>query len=311
MNTLIKFEDKYGCATLFNKVSPLDVNEYNIQSDLCNTGVFRVTKNEAINNTRIVIVFDLDDDDNLSLTGESLRDRLSKFIITENSIKNVYKNKIILIPVFICYETLYLFSQYVKEVLSNIDTYEDTETVRLIKAFKKYYDYSILNPEHTDGLKHKLQSIRDDIDNITEQPKMKGKFLPQHFHKSYSKQILKLMFRDIVNSYENGDKILDKNVDEFLNQLEATGNKEFIISIVDGLGNKAILNKELYKLLTVQDIAELDSLVLTRESLNNLCKKLDSYNKRLKNFGLTTQTLLANQINRKLHEAGIIEGKNV
>lgn len=302
MSTLIRFEDRYGCATLFDNVSKLNRDNCIIQPDLCDTGVFKVTRNEAINNEIIIIVFDLDDENNLSLTGESLRNRLNRFILKDNNIKDAYINKIIIIPVFICYETLYLYSEHVRKVITNIGTYEDTETVRLIKAFKKYYDYSMLNPEYIDGLKYRLQDIRNSIDIITEQPKTRGKFLPQHFHKSYSKQVLKILFKDIIKAYSSGDKLLDKNVGELFNQLKSSGNEQFINNIVDGLGDIAILNTDIYRLLTAQSVSELYDLILTTEKLDKICNKLDDYNKRLKRLIVSTHDLEALETYKKIGE---------
>lgn len=116
MNVLIKFEDEYGCYSLFNYCKSVLNNEYN---DITNgwgcNGVFNLNSVEWRQYDYIILIFDMDDSEKGlgCLTVDVLKQRLEKFSgIGDNDVKvrMAVQNKLILIPVFFCFETIPLFS---------------------------------------------------------------------------------------------------------------------------------------------------------------------------------------------------------
>ena len=55
---------------------------------------------------------------------------------SEGKLKETYIGKLILIPVFFCCESLFLFSEEVRNFIRNIENSAGNETVRLIKLYK-------------------------------------------------------------------------------------------------------------------------------------------------------------------------------
>ena len=93
MNILIKFEDSYGCKTLFeHTTSILNSNKTNVQviGSLGNTGVFKVSKREVAAVNYVIIVFDMDGEKNSSLTSDELFSHLNKQIMKDGIIKNTH-----------------------------------------------------------------------------------------------------------------------------------------------------------------------------------------------------------------------------
>ncbi|MCM1222805.1 MAG: hypothetical protein NC548_50945 [Lachnospiraceae bacterium] len=301
MSTLIRFEDRYGCRTLFEYVHRDHTLDVDITHGLDNSGVFKVTNRMIKDYDKIIVVFDLDSDKDISLTEPELKERLKSHILDNSyNIKSQYIDKVCLVPVYICYETLYLYSEEVRNTIGNIDSFGNTEPVRLVKALKKYYDYSTLNPEMTTGLQYRLQDIQLDIENITKQKKMKGLFLPQHFHKAYSKQTLKILFKDIISNNDKGDKILDKSEGTLFELLTECGRSDFIDSIIQGICSDAILNKSICKVLTVTDMDNLDIPALNEQTIRSLYDELNNYNKQMKTYILNRQERSAKRVMKDL-----------
>lgn len=285
MNIWMRFEDSYGCATLFQYSSSYLKNEkLNIKIDdgLGNSGVFKIAKRDAERYDYIIVVFDLDDNKDYSLTSKSLLHLMSKHILdSDYTIKHYYANKLILIPIFFCYETLYLFLDKFQNVIENICKLEKTEPVKLVELYKHYYDYSRVHPESMYGIVNYLENIKNEMLNIQNMVKQKeNKFYPQHFHREYGKQLMKICFKEVLKKY--GDKILTKQEERLFKELQKDTEGSFVNTLIADLGNKSINNKNFYQLLTIQNIDELKNMILTEEMLKEICQKLDDYNLSLK-----------------------------
>ena len=74
MNILIRFEDRYGCKTLFS-YSQSCLVKCDIVASLGNTGVFNITKRLASSYDFIICVFDLLND-----------------LVLEKNLESIYKN---------------------------------------------------------------------------------------------------------------------------------------------------------------------------------------------------------------------------
>lgn len=307
MNVLIRFEDRYGCRILFEEVSELyDPIKGNTEGGLSDAGVFLMSNIDINLYDRVVMVFDLDSNKDASLIGDELKDRMSEFILDENTLKlnSDYKDKIILIPIFICYETLYLYANIIRQLIDNIHLYKDTRSVKLIKAYKKYYNYSKLTPEYTTGLADNLQDIQSDMERITGNIGNTD-LRTQGFHKTYGKQALITKFKDIIYEHKLGEKLADKHEYELFKTLDAHGRKDSLIQdIVFGMDIMAKHNKRFLRLLTCQDISELDDLILTDSLLDDLCTELDEYNKLIR-MKMTLQDLQADIANQN-NSLGIV-----
>lgn len=74
MNILIRFEDNYGCSTLFNYSTSalLTCSGLETVSGLGNAGVFNVSKRVSDYYDFIILVFDLDSPSTGSLTSKEL-----------------------------------------------------------------------------------------------------------------------------------------------------------------------------------------------------------------------------------------------
>lgn len=285
MRILIRFEDAYGCASLFRECNKA-LKGVTIEDDISEGGVFKIAKSTIGDFDYVIAVTDLDDSVNFSMTGQALRHKLEANITKDNKIKNAYIDKVIPIPVFICYETLYLYAETARNIIKDIDLYGNTASVKLIKEYKKYFDYSLLNPEYTTGLADRLQDIKTSMYSVTEQLKKKG-ITTQRFHQTYSKQILKIMFADLIESKRLDENVLDKCEDIFFEILDTFGRKDKLINeIVSGMSIMAEHNKRFLRLLNCKEIIELNDFILTEDRLEQLCTELDDYNRRMKqNFG--------------------------
>lgn len=267
MSILIRFEDSYGCRSLFNHSNSI-LKSYDINYSLCNTGIFKISKRLVDNYDYIICVFDLDsfDGKSFALTSDVLRSQLKKYFYSENSIKPCFRNKIILIPVYFCYETMTLYSSYIKNILSSLD------------------DYSKLSPELLFDYKSNVIKIVTSINKVLNNKTTKT-WYPQVFYKSYSKSVLKLLsisFGFCVDDtlYNKlGDNLFDKNEDVLYDWFNLKGLNDFTDSIIIGLEN-SYYNRFFYKILTLDDLNELENLVL-EENLQYIYSDLDRYNKDL------------------------------
>lgn len=288
MNVLIRFEDRYGCCTLFNYSSSVLHGVANIVNNLGDDGVFNVFKRDANEYDYIVLVFDLDEQVKMSLTSEILHKKLKKYIMNNNGdIKESYANKIVLIPVFFCYETLYLFLPQLQNIIKNIDSYGNSQAKELIKIYKKYYDYSKINPELLFNAAKNLESIKDDVAELTEQ-KSKEKWLPQKIYLSYSKQLLKMKYHDILKQYNYSDKIYEKDEDNLFETLKKYNCSFDVNDMISAICSQYIYNYWINRLLSMSSCEELKELTL-ENTLHNIDEALDAYNNIIN--GITSRTI--------------------
>lgn len=299
MNILIKFEDTYGCKTLFEySTSCLRKHDsIDILGGFGDSGVFTITKKVVSSYDYIILVFDLDSQVNMSLTSEELMHRLKQSILVQDTgvIKDNYKNKIILIPIFFCFETLYLYSEQLKRIIAEINTLKECQAKQIIEKYKTYYDYSILNPENMDGIANKLGCIENGIQIITGAIS-KHKWYPQKFHLSYAKQLLKLICKDIDIS----DKIFEKQEDKLFELISQEKLPIDISAIYNGIHKEAYYNKYINDILFMTDIeTQLPNMVIEK-TLDIIKRELDEYNKHIynKHLKFTKEDLNANYIHK-------------
>lgn len=110
LNISIRFEDTYGCYTLFRNSPSILNNDTSIEISgaLGNGNVLKIKENAISKNDFVIAVFDLDGTRDISITSQDLRKTLERHIIdSEGNINEQYKNKLILIPVFFAFETCY------------------------------------------------------------------------------------------------------------------------------------------------------------------------------------------------------------
>lgn len=293
MNVLIRFEDRYGCKTLFVNSNSCLVSS-DISYDLGNTKVFKVSKKLASGYDYIIIVFDLDSADNLSLTKEELIDLVSKnFYNSEGTLKDCYRDKIILIPVYFCYETMTLFSSYIRDSILK-SRLGNSDSEKLISLYKRYYNYGVVSPEVLKDFALNINDICNKMNDFLFNKTSKT-WYPQTFHKSYSKHSLKLMVKDLNLSTSDlvykrlGDNLFDKHEDELYAWFNRVGVFDFPDTIIEGL-SASKHNNYFYKLLTLTDENYLSSMIL-ENTLNDILSDLDLYNKEVR--GLETTANIA------------------
>lgn len=292
MNILIRFEDTFGCHELFNVVANnkgiyADSNiTFKIEPGKSNTEVFHISKSQIKRYDYVILIFDMDDNVNISLTGEGLIKQLKFNILsldTSNKIKPEYEDKVILIPVFFCFETLYLYSDMLVNFISKLSNSDTSRHSELLKLYSSMYDYRVLNPES-------IYNAKENLVKIQKQGRLSttGNYLPQNFHLSYAKQLLRIWLADILyneNIKNNNKKVydyLEKKENMLFELLEKYDKKlELIESIMESFEEYAIHNDRFLKLLKLKDIEDLRKMVLTQQSLNDLCNEFDTYNKSI------------------------------
>lgn len=284
VNILIKFEDSYGCKTLFEHTkSILNSNKLNVEivGSLGNTGVFRVPKGEVNCYDYVILVFDMDDVNNVSLTSDELSKHLNKYIMKNGLVKPEYANKVILIPTFFCFESIYLFSKEFQNTIKNIEKLGNRTEHKLVKLYKQYYDYNSLNPENLDNIDNKLSNIKIEAQNIAGS-NTSGRWYPQRFHISYSKQLLKILCVN-QNKYQgcNVEKIFVKHEDKLFDNLLKYESWFRVEDIVSGLEKQAKFNELFCKLLTLQEVSTLSEMTL-ENNLKLINDLLDWYNDCIK-----------------------------
>lgn len=284
VNILIKFEDSYGCKTLFeHTTSILNSNKTNVQiiGSLGNTGVFKVSKREVATVDYVIIVFDMDGDKNSSLTSTELFHHLNKQIMQDGVIKPEYINKVILIPTFFCFETMYLFSEKFKNTIRNINSLGNSTEHKLIKLYKQYYNYGVINPENLYAIEKVLPNIEIAAHEIAGSTSGKP-WTPQRFHASYSKQLLRVMCTN-KNKYEEYtfDKIIVKHEDILFRYL--LGNEPWfkVEDIISGLQLQGIFNKMFCELLTLQNLSKLSEMTIDN-NMKLITELLDLYSECIK-----------------------------
>lgn len=281
MNILIQFEDDFGTYELFSR--------YNKGIANCNVTLVRaISSPRILINSRkldltvanyIVIVFDLDPIHGKEIIdGKKLKELLRKWMLDKNnSIRPLYRERIVLVPNMYCYETLYSYSNLFKETIENCKFSDKERDHKLISLYKKYYDYSILNPECLFNVENKVEEIRKKAGTLKD---ISGGWTVQKFHQAYVEQILRSLYRNV--SYNKDlNKIFIKKEDRLFDAIDRLEpnhtSKELIDSMIDGMGKYAIHNRRLYNLLTATDVSDISSMIITNQSLKELCNELDEY----------------------------------
>lgn len=281
MNILIQFEDDYGCYSLFRESNSLlnCNNDLSLNVDVTHgksaTGVFKIAKHRAKAYDYIILVFDLDSKDNYSLTGNELVQHLYPAVLfgdTLFEVREEFENKVILVPVFFCYETLVLFSKYLQGLLSDIASVESNETVRLLQLYKQYYDYSKDSPEDLHNICSVLPQIVDKVHSITGYGNSTA-WLPQTFHASYAKSLLKFAYGDLTSN----DKIFKKHEDQLFPLIKATKGRMYISDWLNELSSYTELNNGFATILNLKDIQDLRALTIEKV-MSKICTQLNTYN---------------------------------
>lgn len=279
MNILIQFEDSYGCRTLFEHSNSILNNhaDVKINGGLSNSGVFIVTKRMVQNYDYVIVVFDMDSPTNFSLVSKELKVQLSKSILDKDgNIKATHANKIILIPIYFCFETLMLYSKQLQTIIKNADSCDDCEMIKLIKMYKSYYDYSKINPENMKNIKNNIIDIQKSANKITGNTNYSNTWLPQQFHTSYMKQLFKYTYREKRLS----DEIFKKKEKELFHIIN-NSNELSVSNILNDLYMGADKNKYIVRLLTLNDMSELSKMTI-ENNLEYIYNELDNYNFELK-----------------------------
>lgn len=280
MNILIRFEDRYGCNTLFKySHSCLNTSGVDILGDFSADGVFKVLKRDAQYYDYIIMVFDLDSSVNGSLTSMELLQKLKKTILHPETgkVKDLFRDKIILVPVFFCFETIYFYSKQLQQVIADIDVEVKTQTTELIKLYKAFYDYSMITPDNLDGILTNIDMIQFEVQKITGFTK-KTNWLPQKFHLSYAKQLLKLCDGGL-----HSDKLFEKHEEDLFKLMQAHQININLSEIYNGLQNSSDHNCYLKELLFLHNADELKYMTLENRMLE-IFNELDTYNLQLKNL---------------------------
>ncbi len=207
----ILFEDRYGCYRLYNEINK-NRCDTDIKSGLSNSGVFELDEYGDLNVYDLtIVVFDLD-----SYGNKELMLPLDKF---ENKMKSYfeYLNKIILIPVFFCFETLFFYDYRFKNLILSPKKYRKGNTERLLKIYTTYYNYSKINPENLDYYKENMKYLENRF------------FPPQDFYKLYVKEIIRSLYSNATQK-DIKDNIL-KNFNKLKNNLDKLLIEEYNISI--------------------------------------------------------------------------------
>lgn len=283
MNILIQFEDTFGVYELFKRYNK-GISGYNVkvENNISSPGILvtsrsTIAKNSSID--KIIIVFDLDPISGRdTLDGSKLRDLLRKWLLDKDyRIKPLYVNRVVLIPSFYCYETLYLYSYIFKDVIKICNEEDEEIDHKIITLYKKYYDYSKINPESLFNINNIIECIRLEVSALKNTSQ---NWTIQKFHQAYTEQILRSLFRNVSHD-KDLRQIFIKKEDRMFDAIDRLENnytsKELIDSIVDGMKRQSIHNYRLCKLITATSIDSIKSMILTDESLEELCKELDEY----------------------------------
>lgn len=242
-------------------------------SCLGNAGVFNVSKRVSDYYDFIILVFDLDSPSTGSLTSKELLRFLQLSVLDSRTckIKSHYSNKIILIPVFICFETLYLYSSQLQNLLLNLSKVPQCFAKNILSVYREYYDYSKINPEVLTGIINVLPEIQNMVQMLSGQCNKKS-WLPQKFHLSYTKNLLHIL----CMTSRVSDKIFNKHENELFAKMK---NGELPIDLEQiylGIKQNSVHNAYLAKMLFMQDIRQLE-LMTMENTLNTILSELDDY----------------------------------
>lgn len=286
LSILMKFEDKYGCNTLFNRANVLDkICNANIDiiAGLSNTLISTITKQELENYDYILIILDMDSTSNNSLTSKELMMQIEQL--------SSYKN-IILIPVFFCYESLILYDDNIKAVLADMQTNTEKYKTRnelFVKEVLKYYNI-ISEPENLYNIGTKIAELKDCMEQITGNEIDRG-WYPQKLHTLVYDGVMHAIFKyNNINVYagtqsnaerNKKSKIFSKNEERLFEELDKYNIFDFE-AWIKSIQENTKLNEEFAKLLRLdKEIQNLEKIVFNKMK-EYICYKLDIYNKHIK-----------------------------
>ena len=260
MNISIRFEDAFGCRSLYESFK----GDQYVKGDL-STSVFNITKSIAKKYDLIICVFDLDSvgDKSLMITPERFIERTTQVL--------KYVDKVVLVPVFFCFETLVLFSSQLRNLISMPSKFRRGDTANTLVRYKEQYDYSVLVPEFLDNYKEKMGLIKPDKDI----------FYPQEFHQSYMRELLRSLYLK-ANSDEIRKK--SKNIDllfEYFKDFQLSGDNVLTYdSILNGLIDYAGYNQEFLNLLLCPN---LDNMIqyAGKANYDRIVNLMDTYRIKL------------------------------
>lgn len=289
MNILIHFEDSHGCASLFEYSKCFKSNALNITvvQGLSNSGVYNISKAQFQKYDKIIVVFDLDAmgvkgvQSDVSLTSQTLLVHLKNKGIVDNNGNLTAKcqNKLVFIPVEFCYETINLYSDHLIGVLNNLDNYNKTQNIEILKLLKSYYDYTKLHPEYFDGAANIAEEIHTEICKITED-NLGDEWKAQQIHLSFSKNLLTTYFR--VNNYNlSSDSLCKKKETKLFLEMKSQNTELQPETMIDDFYNKAVVNKLFADLMMCQNEQDIETLC-SKATLVEAIKLVDKYNKIIK-----------------------------
>lgn len=298
MNVLIRFEDKFGCFSLFKHCdSALHDKCNDISGGWGCNGVFKINIKTLHQYDYIILIFDMDGSEEGvdCLTPAILKQRLEKCSGITNSdikIKAALQNKLILIPVFFCFETIPLFSQELCSYLLEVEGLKSTRSLEMLDLFRSYYDICSQDPEvfedilnsasnsYLDNIRIKVKEITGDVaDNWT----------VQGFYATYYREILESKFSKF-NEEHNGfsfftkedKKKMRKNTDYVFSTLIEHESKFNPHEILESfLSTYCQFNTYLQWLYSVQDLKELESMAY-KNTIDDIMQKIEDYNCLLK-----------------------------
>lgn len=307
MNIFMKFEDKYGCCSLFNYSNSILLKNsasVDILGDFCCNDVFSISRKDLDSYDFIILVFDMDNSEegDGALTFNLLQNRLikaSEINCVEDDFGKTLRSKLILIPVFFCFETIPLFSHILQSYLLEISGLKSSQSLELLNLFRSHYDICSENPEVFKNIlcessKNSLDSMRTEVKNIT--GNVAKNWTVQKFYASYYKEFLRSKFSKF-NEKQNGFSFFTKE-----DKSKMKKNSDYVFKTLvehnclfnpheilhSFLNTECEFNTYLQWLYSVQDLKELK--VMTYECMiNDIEQKIIKYNNLLKG--------ISNQIN--------------
>lgn len=260
MNISIRFEDAFGCRSLYEAFR----GEQCVKGDL-STSVFNITKNIANMYDLIICVFDLDSvgDTNLMITQDDFKTRTIQVV--------KYVDKVVLVPVFFCFETLVLFSLQLRKLINMPPRFRRGDTANTLIRYKEQYDYSILIPEFLDNYVEKMRLIKPNKDI----------FYPQEFHQSYMRELVRSLYLS-ANSDEIRKK--SKNIDllfDYLKDFQLSDDNVLTYdSILNGLVDYAEYNQEFLNLLQCSKLEDMIQYT-GKENYDRIINLMNTYRIKL------------------------------
>lgn len=310
----IIFEDTYGLYEFYKRLQPEICNKFKFENiivkSLQGTQVYTgLSGNEILNNgiDFTIVFFDLDPqgdskERNIMLTSEYINklfraksnrantcNLFDKDYINSSGIKTYVGDRVILMPVFFSFETLYFYSKsfykMFKEVIDTVQQNYDNEfdiLASLPEVIENYATYisrhegdKFIQPQtiyannSTEVFKHWLESLNYDIKN-----KVSTVF------ESKGIERYKISEQEILANLPNQSlsKCMKKRTDIILDLLKSE-NIDLVTEICTGMNKYNLFNRDLYKLLKCSS-EELPA-ILSRYTVENywstLRYKLDLY----------------------------------